>query len=122
MQTIELSRKEEKMEDRGGEITMLRQEMKAGIGELREEMREGFRDVRSEVKDVRSEINNVRSEVNSVRSEVKDIRKDVRTEIAEFRSEVGLRLDSVHSSISTLWASMVGGYVALIVALILTRS
>ncbi len=81
------------------------------IGELRKEMREGFRDVRSEIRDVRSEIRDVRSEIKGVRSEIKDV-----------RSELGLRLDSVNTAISTLWASMVGGYVALIVGFILTRS
>jgi division protein CdvB (Snf7/Vps24/ESCRT-III family) len=80
------SRGDEKMED-----------VSRQIGELREEMREGFRDVRSEIKDVRSEI------------------KDV-------RSEFGLRFDSLHASINTLWASMIGGYVALLVAFVLTRS
>jgi hypothetical protein len=75
---MDRSRGEEKMED-----------VSHQIGELRKEMREGFRDVRSEIKDV--------------------------------RSEIGLRIDSVHTSISTLWASMIGGYVAVIVAFILTR-
>jgi hypothetical protein len=76
---MDRSRGEEKMED-----------VSRQIGELRKEMREGFRDVRSEIKDV--------------------------------RQEVGLRLDSVHTSIGTLWASTIGGYAALIVAFILTRS
>ena len=93
MQTMNRSGEEEKMED-----------VSRQIGELRKEMREGFRDIRSEIKDVRSEI------------------KDVRSEIADVRSEIGIRIDSVHTSISTLWASMLGGYVALIVAFILTRS
>jgi hypothetical protein len=94
---MDRSRGEEKMED-----------VSRQIGELRKEIREGFRDVRAEI--------------GEVRSEIQDVRRDVRSEIAEFRSEVGLRLDSAHNSISTLWASVIGGYVALIVAVILTRS
>ncbi|HET7054744.1 MAG TPA: hypothetical protein VFI09_12615 [Solirubrobacterales bacterium] len=67
------------------------------IGELRKEMREGFRELRAEIKDVRAEIGGVRAEFNG-------------------------RIESVHTAITTLWASTVAGFVALIVAFIVTHS
>jgi hypothetical protein len=74
------------------------------IGELREEMREGFGSVRSEIGGLRSEIN-------------------TRFDGVERRfNSVDRKFDSVHASLSTLWASMVGGLVALVVAFIVTHS
>ncbi len=70
------------------------------IGELRDEMRDGFKQLRSEIKDVRSEI------------------KDVRSEIVGLRFEMDRRFDTVQTSINTLWAALVGGLVAIVVAMV----
>jgi archaellum component FlaC len=100
---MDRERTDEAMEDFGRQI-----------GELREEMRDGFKGLRSEIKDVRSEIKDVRSEIKDVRSEI----KDVRSEIKDVRSEMDRRFDTVHASINTLWAATVGGFVAIFVAMV----
>lgn len=82
MQTMDRERTDEGMEDFGRQI-----------GELREEMRDGFRQLRSEIKDVRSEI-------------------------VGLRFEMDRRFDTVHTSINTLWAALVGGFVAIVVAMV----
>jgi hypothetical protein len=109
------------------------------IGELREEMQAGFKDVRSEIKDVRSEIKDVRLEIGNVRSEiavqVKDVRseiavqvKDVRSEMAvergelradlgELRKTVEFRFDAVHR-----WMLGMMGTMLVVVASILVAS
>lgn len=81
MQTMEFSRTDEGMDD-----------LNRQIGELREEMRAGFKDVRSEIKDVRFEI-------KDMRSDIKDVRSDLSAEITDVRSELLVEIKGVRSEL-----------------------
>ena len=74
---------------------LLRAEMKAGIGEVRNdvgELRSEVDVVRSEVGGLRSEVGVLRSDVGNLSSEVDVVKSEVgglRSEVSELRSDVG---------------------------------
>ncbi|HSR93629.1 MAG TPA: hypothetical protein VLK56_02085, partial [Solirubrobacterales bacterium] len=70
------------------------------IGELREEMRAGFKDLRAEIKDLGTEVKDVRSEVKDVRVEVKDVRAEIASQISGLRSEVASQFNGLRSEMA----------------------
>lgn len=77
------------------------------IDQLRNEMREGFKDVRSELRDVRSDL--------------KEVRAEARSDIRDLRVEMNTRFDATQTSISLIWATTIGGFVTLAAASIVTH-
>jgi uncharacterized coiled-coil DUF342 family protein len=81
------------------------------IDELRSAMREGFREVRGELKDVRGEL-------KDMRGELKDVRGEARSDIQDLRVEMNTRFDAMQTSITMIWVTTIGGFVAFATTLI----
>jgi gas vesicle protein len=86
-------------------------EMNRQIGELREEMQTGFKDVRTEiaahVTDLRSEIKAVRKDVRSeIAVNVKDLRSEIKTEIKDVRSEMAVEHGELRADLRLIQETM----------------
>jgi hypothetical protein len=81
------------------------------IGELREEMRDGFKQLRSEIGGLREE----------VRSGIGELRGETHDGFTQIRSEFNMRTISVERSLTMIWVSLTGGMAGFVAALIATN-
>jgi hypothetical protein len=88
------------------------------IGELREEMHTGFKEMRAEIGGLRGE---VRAEISGLRGEMGGLRGEMHDGFKQIRDEINTRFFSVERSITMIWVSLTGGMAGFVAALIATN-
>lgn len=95
------------------------------IGELREEMHAGFKEVRAGIGglrgEVRAEIGGLRSEIGELRGEMGGLRGEMYDGFKQMRDEINTRFLLVERSITMIWVSLTGGMAGFVAALIATN-
>ena len=96
----------------------LAQAVREGDAALREEIRQGDAALREEIRQVDS---NLREEIRQVDSNLREVETSLRASQEAFRSEVHAAFQRqtylIIGSLGAMWASMVGGFIALILAM-----
>ncbi len=106
---------DDRLDEFGGKVDAMQGEMRTEFKAVRSEMAEEFKAVRGEMKE----------EFAAMRSEMKEGSRALRSEVQAMQLGIDKRFDALHASLTTIvttvFATTIGGFMALLAALVVTQ-